>query len=64
MDDTRKCCVSFNRFIGKNDLSLFEVSSLSLCQHLTDFVCYVQDVQLKAKFTHRCYKPTQNYVAA
>ena len=37
MDDTEKC-VSFNRFICKNDLSLLEVCYLSLCQPLTDLV--------------------------
>lgn len=64
MDGTGKCCVSFKRFIGTNDLSLFEVCSLSLCQPLIDLVCYVHDVQLKAKFAHRSYKHPENYIAA
>jgi hypothetical protein len=66
MDDTGKCCVSFNRFIGKNDLSLFEVCTLSLYQPLTDFACYsyIQNVQHKAKFAHKIYKTPQNYIAA
>lgn len=64
MDGTRKCCVSFNRFIVKNDLRLFEVCSLSLCQPLNDLLCYIQNVRLKAKFAHRSYKHTENCIAA